>query len=152
MLVEEGTLLDLHPIPPSMHAFAEGRDLGVVDERKFFSAVRATERELERVVTEGLFLKEAELQFDVIERFDTLADLLETAEEWGDIRLSKRLRARLRRVEPPIDLHEHLVLRRYRASASSASRSSGAVVIPDGHSSRGRSRYSSIPLPSGSRR
>ena len=33
-------LLDLHPIPPSMHAYAEERDLGVVDEREFFRVVR----------------------------------------------------------------------------------------------------------------
>lgn len=129
MLIEDGVLLDLHPVPPSMHAFAEGRDLGVVDERAFFRVARATERELERVVAEGLFTKEAELEFDVIERFDTLDELLDTAAEWDNIRLSKRLRERLRRVEPPIDLRERLVLRSYRASSSSASRSSGAVVM-----------------------
>lgn len=113
MLVEDGVLLDLHPIPPSMHAFAEGRDLGVVDARQFFRAVRATERELERAVAEGLFAMEAELEFEVIERFETLDDLFETVEEWGDIRLSKRLQARVRKASPPIDLHEHLALRRY---------------------------------------
>ena len=37
----------------------------------------------------------------------------------------------------------------YRASASSAATSSGAVYISSGHSSRGRSRYSSIPFWSG---
>ena len=115
MLVEGGTLLDLHPIPPSMHAFAEGRDLGVVDERRFFRLVRATERELERTVAEGLFVQEAETELDVVERFDSADELFETVAEWENIRFSKRVRARIQRAEPPIDLRERLALRRYRA-------------------------------------
>jgi hypothetical protein len=115
MLVEGGVLLDLHPIPPSMHAFADGRDLGVVDEREFFRLVRATERELERAVDEGLFVHETQTELDVIERFDSVDELFETVDEWEDIRFSKRLRQRIGRSEPPIDLHERLVLRRYRA-------------------------------------
>jgi hypothetical protein len=169
MLTEEGILLDLHPIPPSMHVFSAGRDLGAVDEREFFRVVRATDRELRKTVAEGLFSLEAETELDVIERFDTAEELFETVEEWGDIHFSKRLHARIARSTPPIDLHERLVLRRYRrtrrhgssaagrpqppsASASSAGRSSGAVYISSGHFSRGRSRYSSIPFWSGSRR
>jgi hypothetical protein len=115
MLVAEGLLLDLHPIPPSMHAFSEGRDLGVVDEREFFRLVRATDRELQKTVADGLFAHETEIELDVIERFETVEELFETVDDWGDIHLSKRLRARLRRASPPIDLHERLVLRRYRA-------------------------------------
>jgi hypothetical protein len=115
MLNPYGLLLDLHPIPPSMHAFAGGKDLGVVDEREFFRAVRATERELRRTVDAGLFVPGAETELDVIERFDTLDELFETVEEWGDIHFSKRLRGRLQRATPPIDLRERLVLRRYRA-------------------------------------
>ena len=114
MLDERGLLLDLHPIPPSMHAFADGRDLGVVDERQFFKLVRATERELARTVAEGLFALEASRELDVIERFETVAELFETVEEWDYIRLSKRIQQRIRRAAPPIDLHERLVLRRYR--------------------------------------
>jgi hypothetical protein len=115
MLVEDGILLDLHPIPPSMHAFAGGRDLGVVDEREFFRLVRATKRELERVVAEGLFVWEAETELEVLERFDTLEELFETTAEWGNIHFSKRLQARIERATPPVDLLERLVLRRYRA-------------------------------------
>ncbi len=115
MLTREGVLLDLHPIPPSMHAYAEERDLGVVDEREFFRVVRRTEGELERTVAEGLFVLEQETELEVIERFDTLEELWETVDEWDDIHFSKRLRARIARSAPPIDLHERLVLRRYRA-------------------------------------
>jgi hypothetical protein len=124
MLVEDGILLDLHPIPPSMHAFAEGKDLGVVDEREFFRLVRATERELQKTVADGLFALEREVELDVIERFDTLKELIETTDEWDNIHLSKRLRARLERVAPPIDFHEGLVLRRYRRTRSKAPRRS----------------------------
>ena len=115
MLTREGVLLDLHPIPPSMHAYSEGRDLGVVDEREFFRVVGRTESEFERTVDERLFVLEKQTELGVIERFDTLEELWETVDEWGDIHFSKRLRARIARSTPPIDLHERLVLRRYRA-------------------------------------
>jgi hypothetical protein len=114
MLAEDGVLLDLHPIPPSMHVFAEGRDLGVADAREFLRAVRATERELLKTVDEGIFAPEKEIELGVIERFDSVEELFETVEEWGDIHFSKRLSARIRRATPPIDLHDRLVLRRYR--------------------------------------
>ncbi len=122
MLAEDGILLDLHPIPPSMHAFAEGKDLGVVDEREFFRLVAATERELQKTVDDGLFALEAEVELGVIERFDTVKELFETVDEWGDIHFSKRIRGRIERSTPPIDLHERLVLRRYRRTASAAVR------------------------------
>jgi hypothetical protein len=116
MLTPDGLLLDMHPIPPSMHAFAQGRDLGVVDQREFFRLVRATERELARTVEQGLFTLEAETELDVIERFDSLDELFETVDEWENIHMSKRLRTRLRHATPPVDLHERLTLRRYRAT------------------------------------
>jgi hypothetical protein len=122
MLVEDGILMDLHPILPSMHAFAGGKDLGVVDEREFFRLVRATERELQKTVADGLFALEDEAELDVIERFATLEELFETTDEWDDIHLSKRLRARLERATPPIDFHERLVLRRYRRTRARAAR------------------------------
>jgi hypothetical protein len=122
MLAEDGILMDLHPIPPSMHAFAGGKDLGVVDEREFFRLVRATERELQKTVADGLFALEDEAELDVIERFATLEELFETTDEWDDIHLSKRLRARLERATPPIDFHERLVLRRYRRTRARAAR------------------------------
>jgi hypothetical protein len=122
MLAEDGILMDLHPIPPSMHAFAGGKDLGVVDEREFFRLVRATERELQRTVADGLFALEDEAELDVIERFATLEELFETTDEWDNIHLSKRLRARLERATPPIDFHERLVLRRYRRTRARAAR------------------------------
>jgi hypothetical protein len=137
MLSKDGVLLDLHPIPPSMHAFSKGRDLGVLDEREFFRAVRATERELRKTVAEGLFSWKAETELGVIERFDTVEELFETVEAWGDVHLSKRLRARIARSEPPIDLHERLVLRRYRRTRARFPQP------PDSHQRRVRLRVSS---------
>lgn len=122
MLDEDGILLDLHPIPPSMHAFSQGKDLGVVDERQFFRLVRATERELQKTVDGALFALEAEAELGVIERFDSVEELFETVDEWDNIHLSKRLRARLERSTPPIDFHERLVLRRYRRTRARAAR------------------------------
>jgi len=137
MLVDDGVLLDLHPIPPSMHAFSRGRDLGVVDERPFFRLVRATERELARVVAEGLFAHETETELDVIERFETSDELFETVDAWEHIHLSKRLRGRVARAAPPIDLHEGLVLRRYRRTRARFPQP------PESHQRRVRLRVSS---------
>jgi hypothetical protein len=114
MLAPRGVLLDLHPIPPSMHAFAGGRDLGIVDQREFFRTIRATAGELARTVDDGLFEHEVSTELDVIERFDSVSELWETVDEWGDIHFSKRIRARIDRAEPPIDLHERLTLGKYR--------------------------------------
>lgn len=112
LLVPRGTLLDLHPVPPSARVLAGGADLGPLDERAFFAEVRATERELAR---SGLFEHETEVELDVIERYHTHDQLRDSLAEWETARMSKRLEARVRRAEPPIDLREHLVLRRFRA-------------------------------------
>ncbi len=52
MLVPGGILLDLRPGPPAAHVFAEGRDLGPIDERPFFARIRRIDRDLERLVAE----------------------------------------------------------------------------------------------------
>ena len=122
MLDQDGILLDLHPIPPSMHAFSNGRISASSTSASSSASCATTEAELRRTVDEGLFALEAETELDVIERFDTLEQLFETTDEWDDIHLSKRLRARLKRATPPIDFHERLVLRRYRRTRARAAR------------------------------
>jgi SAM-dependent methyltransferase len=115
MLVPGGILLDLRPGPPAAHVFAEGLDLGPIDERPFFARIRRIDRDLERLVAEGLFEYEAGLEFDATERYTTLAEVFEEMEEWEEARLSKRLEARIRRAAPPVEFRHNLTLRRYRA-------------------------------------
>jgi hypothetical protein len=115
-LVPDRVLLDMHPIPPSTRAEVDGRSLGEFDDAEFMETVAQTEAGLEQTVTEGLFVFETEVEFDWRERFDSGEDLIEDVESWGDVRIPKRLAARIRSAQPPIDLWERVVLRRFRAT------------------------------------
>jgi hypothetical protein len=115
-LVPEGALLDMHPIPPSTRAEVAGRSLGEFDDTEFMDTVAQTEAGLDRTVAEGLFAFETELEFDWLERFDSGEELIDDVESWGDVRIPKDLAARIRSAEPPIDLWERVVLRRFRAA------------------------------------
>ena len=117
-LVPEGILLDMHPIPPSTRAEVGGRSLGEFDDSEFMDTVAQTEAALEQTVTEGLFVLETELEFDWLERFDSGEELIEDIESWGDVRIPEDLAARIRSAEPPVDLWERVVLRRFCASRS----------------------------------
>ena len=115
-LVPEGILLDMHPIPPSTRAEVDGRSLGEFDDAEFMDTVAQTEAALNETVTEGLFALETELEFDWLERFDSGEELIEDVESWGDVRIPKDLAARIRSAQPPVDLWERVVLRRFRAA------------------------------------
>ena len=114
-LVPRGLVLDVHPIPPSGRIVSGTQMLGRIDEREFFETVRATEAGMQAAITEGLFHFEAKVERDVIERFDTADDLIETAEEWGDIKIPARVLDRLAAAPGPIDLVENVTFRRFRA-------------------------------------
>jgi len=115
-LVPEGVLLDMHPIPPSTRAEVDGRSLGELDDEEFMETVGQTEAALDETVAEGLFVFETELEFDWLERFDSGKELIEDVESWGDVRIPTRVAARILSAEPPVDVWERVVLRRFRAS------------------------------------
>jgi hypothetical protein len=113
-VVPGGILLDLHPIPPSEQVEAGGSVLGRLDEREFFTIARATEEALEQAVGDGLFESEAELEADVVERFDTVEEMLEIVGEREGVRIPAAVRTRVLEARGPIDLRERIVLRRLR--------------------------------------
>jgi hypothetical protein len=113
-IVPGGILLDLHPIPPSEQVEAGGAVLGRLDERQFFATARATEEALEEAVGDGLFEPEAELEADVLERFDTAEEMLEIVGEREGVRIPAVIRRRVLASPGPIDLRERVVLRRFR--------------------------------------
>jgi hypothetical protein len=115
-LVPDGILLDMHPIPPSTRVEVDGRSLGDLDDAEFMETVAQTEAALDETVAEGLFVFETELEFDWLERFDSGEELIEDVESWGDVRIPTRVAARILSAEPPIDLWERVVLRRFRAT------------------------------------
>jgi hypothetical protein len=109
-LVPDGSLVDIHPVPPAEQAEAAGRRLGRLDETEFLALVRATEREL---AAAGLFELAAEVEGDVVERFDTLEEFFEIVGEREGVRIPRELERRIRASRPPIDLRERVVFRRY---------------------------------------
>jgi hypothetical protein len=111
-----GLVLDVHPVPPDGRISACGRTLGRLDESEFFDTVRATEAGMQAAVDHGLFAFETELEREIIERFADAAELVETAEEWGDIRIPEPVMRRLASAPGPIDFAERVVFRRFRAT------------------------------------
>jgi hypothetical protein len=112
-LVPGGVLLDMHPVPPSARAEVDGRSLGEFEDAEFFGIVTATENLL---ATSGLFEPEAELHFDWLERYDSGDELLEDVKSWESCRVPRALAARIRKAEPPVDVWERVVLRRFSRS------------------------------------
>lgn len=111
-LVPGGILVDMHPVPPSARAEVDGRSLGEFDDAEFFEIVSATEDSL---ATSGLFETEAEIQFEWLERYDSGDELLEDVESWEGCRIPRAVAARVSKAEPPVDIWERVVLRRFRS-------------------------------------
>jgi hypothetical protein len=111
-LVPGAVLLDMHPVPPSARAERAGESLGDFDDAEFMEIVAATERGLEQT---GLFELEAEVAFDWLERYDSGEELLEDAKEWDGCSIPADVAERVRDAEPPVDIWERVVLRRFHA-------------------------------------
>ena len=113
LLVPEGTLLDLHPVT-EQQAEADGRIIGVIREPVFIERdLPNAEAGLRQVIADGLYVLEAEVDFDVLQHFDTTDELLE--KEADHLATQTALAQRIRGTSPPILLREHVVLRRLRA-------------------------------------
>jgi SAM-dependent methyltransferase len=114
-LAPGGILLDMHPTRPSARAEVGGVSLGDFDDEEFFGIVDATERPL---AESDLFVLEREVEFDYLERWDDGAQLLEDIETWDGCRVPHVVAERVREAEPPVDIWERVVLRRFRAMRS----------------------------------
>ena len=112
-LVPGGVLLDMHPVPPSTQAEVRGESLGEFDDAEFMELVAAGEAKIE---ASGLFTRESELEFDYLERYDDPVQLLEDIKEgWEGCRIPAELEQRILEADEPVDIWEHVVLRRFRA-------------------------------------
>jgi hypothetical protein len=106
-------MLDLHPVT-EQQVESGGRIVGVIAEPEFVDRdLPNAEAGLEQVVAEGLFAFETEVEFDVLQHFDTALDLLEKEAE--HLASQAALARRIRATSPPLFLREHVVLRRLRA-------------------------------------
>ncbi|HEY7793104.1 MAG TPA: hypothetical protein VIA10_03760 [Gaiellaceae bacterium] len=118
MLVQGGALIDLQPIPPSPSLHAGGNRLGKVDQSQVWERFARGDPGVEAVVRAGLFELETELEFDVIERFESKETLIATINGRDDWHITDELAARLEMAGPPIDGLDRMRLRRYRAGPS----------------------------------
>jgi hypothetical protein len=113
-LVPEGILLDMHPIPPATRAEVRGESLGEFDDSEFQDLVRSAEA---RILETGLFEHDVETEFDWLERYDDPTQLLaDVKEDWEGCHIPADVEARIRKAQPPVDIWERVVLRRFRAS------------------------------------
>jgi hypothetical protein len=109
-LAPGGILLDMHPIPPHTRVEVRGESLGDLEDEDFLETVAATEAPLWE---SDLFSLEEELEFDWLERFDSAEELLEEVDGWEELQMPADVAARVRNAEPPIDIWERVVLRRF---------------------------------------
>ena len=115
MLVSDGVLLDLQPIPPGPTLHAGGELLGRLDQSQVWERFGRTEAGVQAVAREGLFEQDTELEFEVVERFDAKTTLISTINARDDWHMSEQLAARLTAAKPPVDGRDRLRLRKFRA-------------------------------------
>src|SRR5262245_18377824 len=103
----------MHPIPPSTRAEAGGRSLGEFDDSEFMELDAAAESKIER---SGLFVRLSELEFDYRERYDDPVELVDDIKEgWEGCKTPPELEQRILAADPPVDIWERVVLRKFRA-------------------------------------
>jgi hypothetical protein len=113
LLVPGGTLVDLHPVTEE-HVDANERPIGVIEEPDWISVVLPNaEARLRDAIEEGLYVLEAETEFDVLQHFDVVEDLIEAKREL--LASQPSLVHRIRAAMLPLVIREHYVLRRLRA-------------------------------------
>jgi hypothetical protein len=113
LLVPGGALLDLHPVTEEQ-VEAGGRTIGVIEEPQFVQRdLPNAEACLRDVIWDGLYVLEAETEFDFLGHFDDAEELIEKNE--GDLATQRALVRRIRAATPPFVTRAHVVLRRLRA-------------------------------------
>ena len=113
LLVPGGTMLDLHPLTEQQVEAGE-RIVGVIREPEFVDRdLPNAEAAVEQVIGEGLYEIETDIDFDVLQHFDTAQDLLD--KEAHHLATQQELVEVIRITRPPLFLREHVVLRRLRA-------------------------------------
>ncbi len=99
----------MHPIPPSTRAEVRGESLGELDDAEFMELVASAEAKFA-----DLFTPETEIQFDYLERYDDPAELIELVKtDWEGCDIPPDVEARICSAEPPVDIWERVVLRRF---------------------------------------
>ena len=114
-LVPGGLLMDLQPASADSIVLSGGRPAGWLDEREFQRDLAATSEGLAQALSEGLFVVEDEVWFDIVHRFEASTLLVSEVSGWRGVRVPPDLPPRLEAGQPPFEVVEACTLRRMRA-------------------------------------
>ncbi len=114
LLVPHGTLVDLHPVTEEQVEAVDGALVGVIEEPGFISVdLPNAEACVQEAIQDGLYALEAEIEFDFLQHFDEVEELVEANQQ--HLAAQPSLVRRIRATTPPLVTREHVVLRRLRA-------------------------------------
>ena len=111
-LAPRGLVLDIHPLGDDFPILAGGRGIGFVNTSRFRQVLDAMNRCVDQMVGESLFAELRSVRRHVVERYDTVAEALEEADSWTNLRLPAAVRRRLE--ETPASPIEFIDTVRYR--------------------------------------
>jgi hypothetical protein len=113
-LGRDGILLEIHPVASGAPVEAAGERIGRLDDRGWQRVIDDTDARLASVVAAGLFQHQAEEVAEVLARFDSADEFVETVSEWRGTRIPRSLLRRARVATPPFDVRERVVYRKLR--------------------------------------
>jgi hypothetical protein len=113
LLIPGGTLVDLHPVTEG-RVESDGQVLGTLEEPEWITEVLPNaEKCLHDAIRGGLYMLEDEMEYDLLQHFDTAEDLVEAHRDV--IEGLPALLESVRRAKPPLLTAEHYAGRRLRA-------------------------------------
>jgi hypothetical protein len=113
LLAPGGTLVDIHPVSEEQVETAGGV-VGTIEEPSWLEVdLPNAEAGVRQVVDEGLYVLEAETQYDVLQHFDDAEELIEAKRDI--IEGQDRLIAAIRAAPVPLRSRMRVVMRRLRA-------------------------------------
>jgi hypothetical protein len=103
-LKPRGLLFDIHPTADDTPIRAARRGLGFIDARRFEPIVATTNAAVDGLVGDGSFEDVRRVEREIEELYPEAEELLDTADEWTNLRIPAATRRRIRAAEPPLQL------------------------------------------------
>lgn len=114
LLVPGGALVDLHPVTEEQVETGDRTVIGVIEEPGFISVdLPNAEARVHEAIEDRLYALEAETEFDFLQHYDDVEEVIEASKE--HLAAQPSLTRRIRAATPPLVTREHVVLRRLRA-------------------------------------
>jgi hypothetical protein len=114
LLAPGGALVDVHPVSEEQ-VETDGGVIGTIEEPSWVEVdLPNAEAGVRQVIDEGLYVLEAETEYDVLQHFDDAEELIDVKRDI--IEGQEALIAAIRAVEPPLRSRMRVVMRRLRAT------------------------------------